>query len=82
MKSMYLHSPIVPVIIPSKSSYTVTAIVPASTVCMSDARLQRYSVNIVDVEVSCSASCVRYTRLEVVLYSHRELVCLNSIHVR
>ena len=75
IESMFLHLPIELVIYPSKSSYTVTAIVSASTVCMSDARLQSYSVNIVEVEVSCSASLVRYTCSNVVLYSHCELVC-------
>ena len=79
---MYLRLPIVLVIYPPKSSYTVTAMVCASTVCMSDARLQIYSVNIGEFEVSCSASCVRYTRLEVVVYGQCELVCFNSVHVR
>ena len=79
---MYPHLPIVLVIYPSKSSYTDTAIASASTVCMSDARLQSYIVNIVEVEVSCSADSVRYTHLKVVLYSQCELVCFNSVHVR
>ena len=82
MKSMYLHLPIVLVIYPSKSSHTDTAIVSASTVSMSDARLQSYSVNIVEVEVPCSANCVRYTHLEVVSYGQCKLVCFNSVHVR
>ena len=82
MRSMYFHLPIVLVIIPSKSSYTVTAIVPASTVCMSDARLQSYSVNIVEVKVPCSANCVRYTHLEVVSYGQCELSCFKSVHIR
>ena len=82
MESMYLYLPIELVIYPPKSSHTVTAIESALTVCMSDARLQSYSVNIVEVEVSCSASCVRYTRLEFVSYGHCELVCFDSIHVR
>ena len=62
MNSMYPLVPIVLFIYHSMSSYTVTAIVSVSTVCMSDAGLQIYSVNIVRVGVFCSASCVRYTR--------------------
>ena len=56
---MYLHLPVVLAIHPSESSYMVIAIESASTVYMSDARTQSYSVNMVEVEVSCSASCVR-----------------------
>ena len=81
MKSMYPHLPIVLVIYHSKPSHTVTAIVSASTVCMSDAGLQSYSENIVKVGVSCSVTCVRHTRLRVVSYGHRELVCFDKIHV-
>ena len=66
MKSMYPHLPIVPVKYSPKMYYTVTAIVSASNVCMSEVILQSYSVNIVEVKVSCSASCVLYTCSEVV----------------
>ena len=76
------HSPIVLVIIPSKPSYTVTVIVPATTVCMSEARLQSFCETIVVVEVSCYASRVHFTRLEVVSYGRCELICFNSVHVR
>ena len=60
----------------------ITTIISASIVSMSDARLQNDSVNIVDFEVPCSASCVRYTCLKVVLNGQCELVCFDSVHVR
>ena len=82
MLSKYLHLPIVLVICPLKSSYMVSAIVSAITVGMSDARMQSYSVNIVEVEVSCSACCVRYTRFDVVSYDRCELICSRGIYVR
>ena len=82
MKSMYLHLPIELVINPSESSHTVTVIVSAPTVCRPVAGLQSYSVNIVKVEVSCSASCVRYSRMKVVLYGQWKLVCFDSVYVR
>ena len=82
MLSKYLYLPIVLVISPSKSSHMVSSIASAITEGMSDARMQSYSVNIVEVGVSCSAYCVRYTRFDVVLYNSCELICSKGIHVR
>ena len=76
MKSKFLNLPLVLVIYPSKSSYTVTVVVTDSTVCMSDAGLQSYRVNIVKVVGPSSASCVSYTRSIVVLYGQSKLVYL------
>ena len=68
MLSTYLHLPIVLVLSPSKSfkvifgqSSMVSAIESTIAMGMSDARMQRYSVNKVEVGVSCSACCVRST---------------------
>ena len=87
MLSKYLHLSIVPFICSSKPPYMVIAIVSAIAVGMSDARMRSYSVSIVEVEVSCSACCVRYTRFDVVLYDvdlydRWEHICFRGIYVR
>ena len=66
MTLMYPHLPIVLVKYPSELFYMVSAILYATTVCMSGAKMHFSSVNRIAVKVSFSVCCVRYTRFYVI----------------